>query len=64
MKHNQNQQFTLKSRLERFAVAAEARANKFSPGQRRDELLHKARQARTATEICDWLASPGLRAPT
>jgi hypothetical protein len=64
MKHDQNQQFTLKDRLERFAVAAENRANKVSPGRRRDELVRKARQARTATEICDWLSSPNLQPPT
>jgi hypothetical protein len=64
MKHDQNQQFTLKDRLERFAVAAESRANKVSPGPRRDELVRKARQARTATEICDWLSSPNLQPPT
>jgi hypothetical protein len=64
MKHNENQQFTFKDRLERFAVAAESCADKAGPGRRRDELIRKARQVRTATEICDWLSSPSLQPPT
>lgn len=33
------------------------------PGQERDVLLRKARQANTAAHIDDWINSPGLQSP-
>ena len=33
------------------------------PGQERDELLRKVRQAETAAEIDQWISSPGLQPP-
>lgn len=50
-------------------LAAEARrlreeARALSPGAKRERLLRKARQLETASHINEWLASPGLQAPT
>jgi hypothetical protein len=42
---------------ERFRQEAETKP----PGQERDDLLRKARQAETAAHIDQWIASPGLR---
>ena len=44
---------------ERFRQEAETKP----PGQERDDLLRKARQAETAAHIDQWIASPGLRPP-
>jgi hypothetical protein len=44
---------------ERFRQEAETKP----PGQERDDLLRKARQAETAAPIDQWIASPGLRPP-
>ena len=44
---------------ERFRQEAETKP----PGQERDGLLRKARQAETAAHIDQWIASPGLRPP-
>jgi hypothetical protein len=45
---------------ERFRQEAETKP----PGQERDDLLRKARQAETAAHIDEWLSSPGLKGPT
>jgi hypothetical protein len=45
---------------ERFREEAETKP----PGQERDDLLRKARQAETAAHIDEWLSSPGLKGPT
>lgn len=34
------------------------------PGIERERFLRKARQAENASDIDEWLSSPGLRAPT
>jgi hypothetical protein len=44
---------------ERFRQEAETKP----PGQERDDLLSKARQAETAAHVDQWIASPGLRPP-
>jgi hypothetical protein len=33
------------------------------PGQERDDLLRKAREAETAAHMDEWLSSPGLKTP-
>jgi len=43
--------------------ALRAEADKLPPGETRDLLLRKARQADTATHVDDWLNSPGLQPP-
>jgi hypothetical protein len=45
------------------AKAAREKAEKLRPGKERDELLRMARQLETASQMHDWLASPGLRPP-
>jgi hypothetical protein len=44
---------------ERFRQEAETKP----PGQERDSLLRKARQAETAAHIDQWIDSPGLQPP-
>jgi hypothetical protein len=50
----------LAKEAERFRQEAETKP----PGQERDDLLRKARQAETAAHIDEWLSSPGLKGPT
>jgi hypothetical protein len=50
----------LAKEAERFRQEAEAKP----PGQDRDNLLRKARQAETAAHIDEWLSSPGLKGPS
>jgi|EndMetStandDraft_9_1072997.scaffolds.fasta_scaffold122115_4 hypothetical protein len=33
------------------------------PGHTRDELMRRIRQNETASHLCEWLRSPGLRTP-
>jgi hypothetical protein len=40
-----------------------AEAEKMPPGPARHALLRKARQAEIATQINEWLKSPGLQPP-
>ena len=49
----------LAEEAERFRREAETKP----PGQERDELLRKVRQAETAAEIDQWISSPGLQPP-
>jgi hypothetical protein len=49
----------LTKEAERFRQEAEAKP----PGQERDDLLRKARQAETAAHIDQWISSSGLQAP-
>jgi hypothetical protein len=49
----------LAKEAERFRQEAETKP----PGQDRDNLLRKARQAETAAHISEWLSSPGLQSP-
>jgi hypothetical protein len=49
----------LTKEVERLRKEAETKP----PGQERDDLLRKARQAETAVHMEQWLSSPGLQAP-
>ena len=49
----------LAKEAERFRQEAESKP----PGQERDDLLRKARQAETAAQIDQWVSSPGLKSP-
>ncbi|QHO71311.1 hypothetical protein ACH79_00310 [Bradyrhizobium sp. CCBAU 051011] len=55
---------TLEDRLEAEAARLRAEAKLIPPGVERQRLLRKARQAVTASQISEWLTSPGLQAPT
>jgi hypothetical protein len=50
-------------RLDQEADRLRAEAAKLPHGAERDALLRKARQARTASHVNEWLSSPGLQAP-
>ena len=39
-------------------------ADLLPPGQLREHVLRRARQAETGSHVTDWLGSPGLRPPT
>ena len=49
----------LAKEAERFRQEAETKP----PGQERDDLLRKARQAETAADIDQWVSSPSLKSP-
>ena len=55
--------FTFPDRLAKEAKRFRQEAETKPPGQERDELLRKARQAETAAQIDQWVASPGLKPP-
>jgi hypothetical protein len=44
--------------------AAKEEAAKLPYGKLKDQLLLEARQLRTASQINQWLSSPGLQPPT
>jgi hypothetical protein len=50
-------------RLDQEADRLRAEAAKLPHGAERNALLRKARQARTASHVNEWLSSPGLQAP-
>jgi hypothetical protein len=54
---------SLSDRLASFAKSARERAAQLAPGIDRDELLRKARQADTASDLDEWVSSPGLQPP-
>ena len=45
------------------ARAARAEAEKLPQGPERDALMRTARQLETASQMNEWLTSPGLRPP-
>jgi hypothetical protein len=49
--------------LSREAQNLRKQAEGMPPGIQRDELLRKARQADTASQINDWISSPGQQPP-
>jgi hypothetical protein len=54
---------TLDERIASEAKRLEAQAKTMVPGKDREMLLRKARQAKTAAHINEWLSSPGLMSP-
>ena len=57
------QTLSFKERLAQEADEARQQAELFPPGAVRDALLRKARQADTASQMDQWLSSPGLQSP-
>jgi hypothetical protein len=51
------------NRLEREVVNLKEEAEALPHGPEREALLRKARQTETASQVNEWLSSPGLRAP-
>lgn len=65
IKRNRHKQtISFDQRLHQAADAARDAAQMLPEGQQRETLMKKARQAETAVHINEWLASPGLRAPS
>jgi hypothetical protein len=58
-----NHTSSLEDRLADQAQRFRDQAKTLPPGRERDELMHKARQAETASHINEWVSSPGLRPP-
>ena len=58
--HNKDFQQRLADEARRYRDAAAL----LPPGQARELLLRRVRQAETASHIDDWLKSPGLQPPT
>jgi len=54
---------SLEARLAEEAKRLREEAKLLPPGALREELIHKARRAETASHINAWLTSPGLRPP-
>jgi hypothetical protein len=54
---------SLKDRLTSFADEVRAKAFALPPGDERNDLLRRARQAETASHLEDWANSPGLQPP-
>jgi len=54
---------TFSDRLAKEAKRFRQEAESKPPGQERDDLLRKARQAETAADIDHWVSSPGLKSP-
>jgi hypothetical protein len=55
---------TLEARLAAQAEKWREEAKRLPPGEMRDLLLKRARQADAAAHMSDWLSSPGLQSPT
>jgi len=54
---------TVGERLIKEARLAREKAEHLPPGEEREGLLKKARQAEAAAHIDDWASSPGLQPP-
>lgn len=54
------QETSLEERLAREAQRWREQASSLPPGQERETLLKKARQADTAVHVSDWVSVPGL----
>ncbi|MGY8638629.1 hypothetical protein RAD15_39805 [Bradyrhizobium sp. 14AA] len=54
---------TLEARLGAEAERLREQAGSLPPGAARDEMLRKARQAETGSQMSEWLRSPGLQPP-
>ena len=58
-----NQTQSLEERLAEEAKRLRTEAKLLPPGAARDDLIRKARQAETGSQMSEWLRSPGLRPP-
>jgi hypothetical protein len=54
---------SLEARLSEEAKRLRAEAKLLPPGAVGDEMLRRARQAELASNMNEWLTSPGLRSP-
>lgn len=54
---------SFKQRVNAFAEGIRIEAAKLKPGNEREALLKRVRQAETAMHIDEWMNSPGLQPP-
>jgi hypothetical protein len=57
------QSISFHDRLASFAQDARDEAARLPPGNERDDMLRRARQADTAAHLDEWANSPGLQPP-
>ena len=57
-------QKTIEREWHEQSEAAKQEAEKLPYGKKKNQLLQKARQLETASQISQWLSSPGLQPPT
>jgi hypothetical protein len=62
-RHRSDQTHPLEARLAEQAKRLRQKAELLPPGAAREELIRKARQAETGSQVSEWLRSPGLRPP-
>jgi len=62
-RHGSKQALSFEERLALEAQRLREQAREMPPGLERDHLLRKARQTETASQVNEWLSSPGLRPP-
>jgi hypothetical protein len=55
---------SLKQRLALEAIQLREKAKRLPAGAERDELLKEARRLDVASELDNWLSSPGLKPPS
>jgi hypothetical protein len=55
---------TVEQKWHEQSEAAKQEAAKLPQGKLKDQLLLEARQLQTASQINQWLSSPGLQPPT
>jgi hypothetical protein len=55
---------TVEQKWHEQSEAAKQEAARLPDGRLKDQLLLEARQLQTASQINQWLSSPGLRPPT
>ena len=55
---------TIEQKWHEQSEAAKQEAAKLPHGKLKSELLREARQLETASQISQWLSSPGLQPPT
>jgi hypothetical protein len=58
------QRLTLEERLLEDIAQLREQARNMKPGVALDQVLRRIRQNETASHMSEWLASPGMRAPT
>ena len=63
-RHRFTQTATLEERLAEDTERLRQQAKAMKPGVARDNVLRRIRQNETASNLSEWMGSPGLKAPT
>lgn len=64
MRRHFKQAFTPEERLAQELEQLREQAKSMKPGVALDQVLRRIRQAEAASQMSEWLQSPGLQAPT